>query len=63
MNNKGEKMLFRETIKQTKSFSIFKCLLNNDYEIHDKKGLLTSRDNLKEVDVFLKENENKKPRI
>ena len=56
-------MLLRETIKQTKSFSIFKCLLNNDYEIHDKKGLLTCRDTLKEVDVFLKENQNKKPRI
>jgi len=56
-------MLLRETIKQTKSFSIFKCLLNNDYEIHDKKGLLTTRDSLEEVDVFLKNNENKKPRI
>jgi len=52
-----------EIIKQTKSFLIYKSLLNNDYEIHDEKGLLTTRDTLEEVDVFLKNNENKKPRI
>ena len=70
LTKKGEKMVkgkikdgLLEIIKQTKSFLIYKSLLNNDYEIHDKKGLLTTRDTLEEVDVFLKNNENKKPRI
>ena len=53
----------KEKIKETKSFSIFKSLLNNDYEIHDKKGLLTTRDTLNEVEVFIKNNDNNKQRI